>query len=186
VNLFTFPLVRDFRRIPGRSKLSSGIGEGKSGMRRIYDAQLDAAIQEAFQADFESEYEVPVPKTQPPQPRPAGALARSLYTKYQAACKGRSILRVLRKPPLNPIDEALMLEDRIQRLPLLFEKLAILNQIRHISPGRYREVYERLVTALGYPPGVYLGRLDEALAQARCELAESRWRAVNPGRRLNP
>jgi hypothetical protein len=147
---------------------------------------LELALHEAFRQDFESEMEAPAPKPKKPQPPAAGALARSLFTKYQAACKGRRILRTLRKQKLNPIDEALMLEDRIRRLPDLFHDLAILNGIRHISSQQYQLIYNGLLAVLGYPPGVYLGTLDEALAQARCELAESRWRAVAPGRRIGP
>ncbi|SRR5712691_10350951 len=155
-------------------------------MPRNYDAELEMALRQAFREDFESEREVPGPKSKKPQPQPAGALARGLYANYQTACKGRRILKALRKEKLDPTNEALMLEDRIQPLPLLFEELANLNQVRHISPGQYHEIYNRLVAILGYPPGVYLGTLNDALAQARCELAESRWRAVAPGRRVNP
>ena len=155
-------------------------------MPRTYDAELEMALRQEFREDFESELEVPGPKPKKPQPQPAGALARGLYANYQTACKGRRILKVLRRQKLDPINEALMLEDRIQRLPLLFEDLATLNQMRHISSGQYQEIYNRLLAILGYPPGVYLGTLDDALAQARCELAESRWRAVAPGRRINP
>ncbi len=93
-------------------------------MPRNYDVELEMALREAFREDFEGELEAPAPKGNRPQAaRAAGALARGLYTQYQKACKGRRILKV-RKEKLNPIDEALMLEDRIQRLPDLFHELA--------------------------------------------------------------
>jgi hypothetical protein len=155
-------------------------------MPRNYEAELEMALRQAFREDFESELEGPGPKPQKPQAQPAGALARGLYANYQTACKGRRILEVLRKKKLDPIDEALMLQDRIQRLPDLFHDLATLNGMRGISPGQYHYIYNSLIAVLGYPPGVYLGTLDDALAQAKCELAESRWRAVAPGRRLHP
>jgi hypothetical protein len=155
-------------------------------MPKNYDVELERELRQAFRGDFESELEVPGPKAKNPQPQPAGALARGLNTQYQTACKGRRTLKVLRRKKLDPIDEALMLQDRIQRLPLLFNKLAQLKGKRHISSGQRQAIYNRLVTTLGYPPGVYLGTLDDALAQARCELAESRWRAVAPGRRTIP
>jgi hypothetical protein len=56
----------------------------------------------------------------------------------------------------------------------------------NMPPGVRRVIYNRLIALLGYPPDVYLGTLDDALAQAKCELAESRWRAVAPGRRMIP
>ena len=152
-------------------------------MPRTYDAELEMALRQEFREDFESELEAPVSKIKNPPPQPVGALARGLYANYQTACKGRRILKVLRREKLDPIGEALMLENRIQRLPIVF---ATLKQVRQTSPERYQETYNRLVTALGYPPGVYLGTLDDALAQARCELAEGRWRAVGPGRRIYP
>jgi hypothetical protein len=155
-------------------------------MPKNYCAELETALLDAFREDFESELEAPGPKPNNPQLQPGGALARGLYAKYQTACKGRRTLKVLRKRKLDPIDEALMLEDRIQRLPLLFQKLAVLKQARGISPVEHQRIYNRLVTTLGYPPGIYLGTLDDALAQARCDLTESRWRAVAPGRRINP
>lgn len=155
-------------------------------MPRNYDAELEMVLDQEFRDDFESELEAPAPKGKNPQAAPAGAFARGLYANYQAACKGRRILKVLRKQKLDPIDEALMLEDRILRLPLLFDKLAELNAIPNIPPGVYQLIYNRLVTTLGYPPGVYLGTLDDALAQAKCELAEARWRAAQPGRRVIP
>jgi hypothetical protein len=161
-------------------------------MPRNDEAELEMALGQEFRDDFESEEEferemkapAPQPKRAPQQP--AGALARGLYAQYQTACKGRRILEVLRKQNLNPIDEALMLEDRIQRLPLLFDRLAELNQMHNMPPGVRRVIYNRLIALLGYPPDVYLGTLDDALAQARCELAESRWRAVAPARRMIP
>jgi hypothetical protein len=161
-------------------------------MPRNDEAELEMALGQEFRDDFESEEEferemkapAPQPKRAPQQP--AGALARGLYAQYQTACKGRRILEVLRKQNLNPIDEALMLEDRIQRLPLLFDRLAELNQMHNMPAGARRVIYNRLIALLGYPPDVYLGTLDDALAQAKCELAESRWRAVAPGRRMIP
>ena len=155
-------------------------------MPKNYDFELEMALRQAFRADFDSELEAPAPRAKNLQPQPAGALARGLYAQYQTACKGRRTLEALRRKKIDPIDEALMLQERIQRLPLLFDKLIKLNRIRRIPPGQYRAIYNRLVTTLGYPPGVYLGTLDDALAQARCELAESRWRAVAPGRRTIP
>jgi hypothetical protein len=141
-------------------------------MPRNYDAELEMALREAFSGDFEGEMESP------------GALARGLNTQYQTACKGRRILRVLRKNKLSPIDEALMLEDRIQRLPLLFQDLNILKNAG-LSQRKYWAWYTHLIRVLGYPPGIVLGTLDDELAQAKCELAESRWRAVaKPERRL--
>ena len=161
-------------------------------MPRNYDAELEMALGEEFSEDFDGEEDFegqleasgPQPKNAPRQP--AGALARGLYKQYQTACKGRRILQVLRKQKLNPIDEALLLQDRIQLLPLLFDRLAELNRTPNISSGDYRFIYNKLVTSLGYPANVYLGTLDDALAQANCELAESRWRAVAPGRRMIP
>jgi hypothetical protein len=154
-------------------------------MPRNYDPELETALREAFGEDFESELEGPQPAPANQNVPAAGALARGLYTQYQKACKGRRILRTLRKQKLKPIDEALILEDRIQRLPDLFHDLAILNSARGLSPARHRLLYNRLIGVLGYPPGTYLGTLDDALAQAKCELAEARWRAVAaPERRL--
>jgi hypothetical protein len=155
-------------------------------MPKTYCAELETALRDGFREDFEDDLEAPGPKPNNPQPQPGGVLARGLYAKYQTACKGRRTLKVLRKQKLDPIDEALLLEDRIQRLPLLFNALAALNQAGDISPVQYQKIYNRLVTSLGYPPGIYLGTFDDALAEARCDLAESRWRAVAPGRRMNP
>lgn len=161
-------------------------------MPRKYDFELEMALGQEFRDDFESEeefereMEAPAPQPKKAPQQPAGALARGLYAQYQTACKGPRILEVLRKQNLNPIDEALMLEDRIQRLPLLFDRLAELKQMGNMPPGVRRVIYNRLIALLGYPPDVYLGTLDDALAQAKCELAESRWRAVAPGRRMIP
>src|SRR5438270_567893 len=106
--------------------------------------------------------------------------SRDLYAKYQSACKGIRILKHLTRDKLDPWDEELMLEKRIKGLPQLFQDLAALNrQARTLSSQEYERQYAALVAPLGYPPDIYLGRLDDALAQAKCELAWVKWRNVS-------
>jgi hypothetical protein len=103
--------------------------------------------------------------------------SRDLYAKYQSACKGVRVLQRLRKTKLSPLAEERMLEERIAGLPQLFKDLAALGRrALTMTNKEYKKEYAKLVTRLGYPPDIYLGRLDTALAEARCELSFSKWR----------
>lgn len=138
---------------------------------------LEMELEAEFAPDFEAELEVPSSETGAASSAASRRASRELYAKYQTACKGRRILKRLTKTKINPLDEALMLQRRIDGLPQLFRDLAELNhRALRIPNQQYRREYARLVTRLGYPPGVSLGSLEDALAQARCEQSWSNWR----------
>lgn len=127
-------------------------------MPRNYDAELETILREAFGEDSEDEFENPQPPPANNNAVARRALARALYTQYEKACKGRRVLRTLSREKLSPMDEVLILEDHVRDLS---------NQ----DDGDPGDPYQKI--------------LKEALAQAKCELAEARWRAVaRPERRL--
>jgi hypothetical protein len=146
----------------------------------IKEPELEMALESEFGGDFEGEFEVPSSDDTASSSAAASQRAsRELYAKYRTACKGRSIFKRLTKTKLSPIDESIMLQKRIDGLPQLFTDLAELKRrAPKMSDQDYRDQRARLMARLGYLPDIYLGRLDQALAQARCELSWSNWRFI--------
>jgi hypothetical protein len=145
-----------------------------------YEGELEMELEREFGGDYvEGELEAPSDDTANASAADGRRSSRELYAKYQSACKGRRILKRLTRAKLNPLDEAILLQARIDGLPQLFRDLAALDRrALTMSNRQYRQQYAQLVTRLGYPPNVYLGRLEDALAQARCDLSWSNWRFV--------
>jgi hypothetical protein len=149
-----------------------------------YDRELEMELEQEFGGDFAGEFELPYDPDEAAASAAASVRAnRELYAKYQAACKGRRILKRLTRKKLDPLEEAVMLTKRIAGLPQLFKDLADLKLKRKtekMTDLEYSRRYTALVTPLGYHPDEALGTLDEALAQARCEQSLSSWRFVAP------
>ncbi len=149
-----------------------------------YDRELEMELEQEFGGDFEGELELPYDPDEAAASAAASARAnRELYAKYQAACKGRRILKRLTRMKPGSLEEATMLAKRIAGLPQLFKDLADLklkHPVSKVPDPEYGRKYAELVTRLGYHPDEALGTLDEALAQARCEQSLNSWLFVAP------
>jgi hypothetical protein len=149
-----------------------------------YDRELEMELEQEFGGDFVGEFELAYDPDEADASAASSVRAnRELYAKYQSACKGRRILKRLTRTKLDPYDQGLMLQARIDGLPKLFKDLADLKLKRRaekMSDLDYTRRYATLVTRLGYNPAEALGTLDEALAQAKCEQSWNDWLFVTP------
>lgn len=142
-----------------------------------YDkAGLDRALDAEFGGDFRGELDDPGDDIGSVSAAASKRASRELYAKYRSACKGRRILKVLRKEKLDSVQESIMLQNRIKGLPQLFRDLDDLNrQSSRMSRAKYALRYAQLVTRLGYHPRYALTTLKNELEQAKCELSKNAW-----------
>ena len=102
---------------------------------------------------------------------------RKLFEEYNRACAGVSLLKVLRREAMSPLQEVHFWEKVIDWLPKIFEIKRLLEEKVRAHQMLRADADADLARQMRhvFPPGYALSRLDTELAAARCALSKARW-----------